>query len=55
MYDLSADPYETFNLIDDAPTEPVVMEYRSALQRWMQETSDPLLATFETETDAANC
>ena len=54
LYDLSADPYERFNLIDDVSMEPVVMEYRSVLHRWMQETADPLLAVFESETGVAS-
>ena len=56
LYDLSADPYERSNLIDDDDPvmQPVVMEYRSLLHCWMRETSDPLLASFETGIGAAS-
>ncbi|MFB0546582.1 MAG: sulfatase-like hydrolase/transferase, partial [Anaerolineae bacterium] len=54
LYDLLADPHERFNLIDDPATKSMIIECRALLRRWMQETSDPLLANFETETGTAS-
>jgi arylsulfatase A-like enzyme len=54
LYDLSIDPYERLNLIDDDSLDYLVMKYRSVLHRWMRETSDPLLTAFELETGATS-
>jgi len=43
LYDLVFDPNEASNLIDSAEHADTVKELRARLERWMQETSDPLL------------
>jgi len=48
LYDLSADPYETRNLID-APPADVLTELRGALAAWAARTADPLAAEIRTE------
>ncbi|MBC8449996.1 MAG: sulfatase-like hydrolase/transferase [Chloroflexi bacterium] len=54
LYDLLADPYETLNLIDRAHMQPIIAEYGSQLRSWMEKTSDPLLASYDTETGTAS-
>lgn len=44
LYDLIFDPNETHNVIDDPAYAEVLAELRARLDRWMQETDDPLLA-----------
>lgn len=44
LYDLCFDPNEMHNLVADPRHQPVVQDLRSRLQRWMQDTKDPLLA-----------
>jgi N-sulfoglucosamine sulfohydrolase len=43
LYDLFFDPAELHNLIDDESCLPVVVDLRERLERWMEETDDPLL------------
>jgi len=47
LYDLQADPYELSNLIDDPLHGEELVRLRGRLHRWMRETSDPLLRSFE--------
>lgn len=51
LYDLVSDPYEVSNLINDLAVQSVLLDFRTRLRRWMQETSDPLLPSFEAEAD----
>jgi len=46
LYDLVFDPVEVNNLAEqaDGATQQVLQEMRGRLQRWMQQTNDPLLA-----------
>ncbi|MDA0746262.1 MAG: sulfatase [bacterium] len=43
LYDLIFDPDETHNVVDESGLANVVNEMRGRLQRWMEETNDPLL------------
>ena len=43
LYDLMFDPNELRNLIGDPAIETILDELRGRLDRWMQETEDPLL------------
>ena len=49
FFDLSADPWEIENLINNADLKSVISDYQNALLNWMKNTSDPLLADFEHE------
>jgi arylsulfatase A-like enzyme len=42
LYDLTADPAEIINLVDDPRYASIHKELEAALLRWMQETHDPL-------------
>jgi N-sulfoglucosamine sulfohydrolase len=44
LYDLMFDPNETNNLVFAETAQPVLNEMREKLERWMQETHDPLLS-----------
>jgi N-sulfoglucosamine sulfohydrolase len=46
LYDLAFDPAERHNLVGDAQYETIHQEMRERLERWMQETDDPLLRGF---------
>jgi N-sulfoglucosamine sulfohydrolase len=43
LYDLFFDPAELDNLIDDDTCQVVAADLRGRLERWMEETGDPLL------------
>jgi arylsulfatase A-like enzyme len=43
LYDLVFDPNETNNLVDDPSMAETLTEMREHLERWMQDTDDPLL------------
>jgi hypothetical protein len=43
LYDLLFDPNEARNLAADPATQPVKDELRAMLERWMEDTGDPLL------------
>jgi N-sulfoglucosamine sulfohydrolase len=43
LYDLTFDPNEAANLVDSPDHQTVREELRGKLERWMQETDDPLL------------
>lgn len=43
LYDLVFDPDETANLAADPSAAPILQEMRGRLERWMEETDDPLL------------
>ena len=43
LYDLVFDPDETNNLVEDERHADVLTEMRSRLERWREETNDPLL------------
>ena len=43
LYDLIFDPNETHNLVNDSVVTPVLEDMRHRLDRWMDETEDPLL------------
>jgi hypothetical protein len=43
LYDLVLDPNEAANVAGDPTYAPVLHELRDRLERWMQETGDPLL------------
>jgi N-sulfoglucosamine sulfohydrolase len=43
LYDLANDPHELNNLADNADYQTVGSELKRRLERWMQETSDPVL------------
>lgn len=43
FYDLAIDPQESINLIDDPHYRDSVEDLAERLQRWMEETNDPLL------------
>lgn len=44
LYDLAFDPQETDNLAGDRERAEVLSDMRSRLDRWMEETGDPLLS-----------
>jgi N-sulfoglucosamine sulfohydrolase len=44
LYDLLFDPNEANNLLEDPTHEAVLADLRGRLQRWMEQTEDPLLA-----------
>jgi N-sulfoglucosamine sulfohydrolase len=44
LYDLLFDPNEANNLLEDPAYANVLADLRGRLQRWMQDTQDPLLA-----------
>ncbi len=44
LYDLLFDPHETHNLVADPSLQSILNDLRSRLDRWMQDTNDPLLA-----------
>jgi arylsulfatase A-like enzyme len=43
LYDLLFDPNEAHNLAGDPASQPVKEELSARLERWMEDTSDPLL------------
>ena len=43
LYDLAHDPLERQNVVDSADYAVTLAELRDILERWMQETNDPLL------------
>ncbi|ALC82913.1 MULTISPECIES: sulfatase family protein [Bacillus] len=43
LYDLEQDPLEQSNLIADEKYKEIAIELRQKVQRWMEETNDPLL------------
>ncbi len=43
LYDLTHDPLERQNVVDSADYAATLAELREVLERWMQETHDPLL------------
>jgi hypothetical protein len=43
LYDLVLDPGEASNLAAEPAARDVVAELRARLERWMEETDDPLL------------
>ena len=43
LHDLFFNPGEGRNLVGDPSYEPVLTDLRARLERWMQDTSDPLL------------
>lgn len=43
LYDLSNDPNETINLINDSDYKEIAHELRNKVVNWMKETGDPLL------------
>jgi hypothetical protein len=43
LYDLQRDPLEHRNLTGDPEHEEVLVKLRDRVQRWMEETHDPLL------------
>ena len=43
LYDLGADPWEYHNLAGDPAQAALLADLRSQVQRWMEETDDPLL------------
>ncbi|PSP95845.1 hypothetical protein BRC91_00680 [Halobacteriales archaeon QS_4_62_28] len=44
LYDLSLDPNERNNLVDESRYEDIRMDLRERLDEWMKRTGDPLLA-----------
>ena len=46
LYDLSRDPWETMNLIDNADYYQAARELRQRMIQWMEETGDPVLHIF---------
>lgn len=50
LFNLSKDPFETTNRIDDASQSESLHQLRRQLQDFMRETEDPYLADFQTET-----
>ncbi len=44
LYDLRFDPNEANNVLDAPAYAPILEEMRTRLNRWMQETDDPLLS-----------
>ena len=43
LHDLIFDPHEVHNVIGDPAYANAAAEMRARLQRWMQETDDPIL------------
>ena len=46
LYDVTLDPGELVNRVDDPACAAILSDLRARLERWMQETDDPLLAGF---------
>jgi N-sulfoglucosamine sulfohydrolase len=44
LFDLDADPNEQANVVEDPAYAEVLRDLRARLDRWMQETGDPLFA-----------
>jgi arylsulfatase A-like enzyme len=44
LYDLTVDPGEVRNVVDDPTSAAVSRELRRRLEAWMEETDDPLLS-----------
>lgn len=44
LYDLESDPYEMTNLAGQPDTTAILADLRDQVDRWMEETGDPLLA-----------
>lgn len=43
LYDLENDPFEQLNLVDDEKYIEILRDCRAKVQRWMEESDDPLL------------
>ena len=46
LFDLGADPIERRNLADDPNHAEILEEMRSAVEKWMRETGDPMLKGY---------
>ena len=46
LYDMLFDPLEMHNLVGDRSAAPVLADMRARLDRWMNETNDPMRAGF---------
>jgi arylsulfatase A-like enzyme len=43
LYDLSADPWEMHNLIDDPAAAPALADMRARMAKWMRDVGDPMV------------
>jgi arylsulfatase A-like enzyme len=51
LYDLEADPYELVNMVDHPEKADILRKFRTQLLMWMEDTDDPLTASFLEETE----
>jgi hypothetical protein len=42
LYDLSTDPYEMNNLIDDEKHQGILVDMKARLEKWRQKTTDDM-------------
>jgi N-sulfoglucosamine sulfohydrolase len=54
LYNFKADPDALRNCVDDPEAQSVLMDMRSRMRNWMQDTGDTLVHMYDRHLDAAN-